>query len=478
MTHYLSDRRAVLRGLGGVVAAAFLPPVPAAAESPARFTLRAESGDAGLVSDPAVRTPVWGYNGHAPGPVLRARQGQGMRVAVANALDEPTTVHWHGLRGANAMDGVPYLTQEPIQPGETFVYDLETPDAGVFWYHPHMASSRQVGRGLHGAIVVDPPETMPVDDDLLWVLDDWRLDQAGAIHAASFGGFHDGSHAGRLGNVVTINGTPQEVFETAPGMRLRVRLVNVANARVFGLAFGDLNPWVTALDGHPVVPARLGNEELTIGPGMRADVVFDVPSVDAAEYPVTDRHYSRQTYRLAAFQASGAARERKSVPPRAETANPLPEPALDDAQAFELRFSGGAMRGFESGILDGEALGFRAIAERGYFWTVNGVVRPAMAPGMNMEPLADIPLGRTARVRIVNETAWEHPVHLHGFVFHVLAVNGKAPKFPNAFLDTVLVGPDDEVEIAFVCDRPGDWAFHCHILEHQESGMMGFIRVG
>jgi len=467
-------RRTALVGMGSIAASAVMPPLGRAGTAPVRLT--AGAGAVRLVSDMAVDTPVWCYDGQVPGPLIRTKQGQAVTVDVRNDLSEATTVHWHGLRGDNAMDGVPYLTQAPIAPGETFPYTVDVPDAGTFWYHPHLSGSQQIGRGLYGAVIVDGADPIAVDRDVLWVLDDWRLDEDATIHE-SFGNGHDGSHGGRLGNVATINGTPQEVFDVTPGERIRLRLLNTANARVFGLEFKGHDAWIVAMDGHPVSPTLLGDGRVTLGPGQRADLIIDMMADPATEHPIIDGHYARQTYQLAVFRYREGQTTRKHEPPRQEAANPVPEPDLANPLRFNLTFDGGAMRGFEQGILNGETLGFREIAQRGFFWTVNGVVRPPLGPNSPKMPLASVPVGRTAQVRITNNTAWEHPVHLHGFAFRVLAINGKPPAI-NARLDTILLGADDVADIAFVCDRLGDWAFHCHILEHQESGMMGFVRVG
>src|SRR3546814_1309629 len=115
-------------------------------------------------------TEVWGYNGTTPGPEIRLRRGDRLRVLVENRLDEETTVHWHGIRLPNAMDGVPHLTQKPIGPGETFAYAFDLPDDGTYWYHPHQRSFEQVGRGLYGALIVEEREPIRVDREVVWVL--------------------------------------------------------------------------------------------------------------------------------------------------------------------------------------------------------------------------------------------------------------------------------------------------------------------
>ena len=138
-----------------------------------------------LTGDGHPDTAVWAYDGTVPGPELRVRQGDPVRVVVSNKLGEDTTVHWHGIRLPNAMDGVPGLTQPPIRPGESFTYEFTPPDAGTFWYHPHADTLQQLGRGLAGALIVEEREPVAVDRDLLWFIEDWRLDDGGQIAPAS-----------------------------------------------------------------------------------------------------------------------------------------------------------------------------------------------------------------------------------------------------------------------------------------------------
>ena len=158
-----------------------------------------------LVPEPHPETDIWSYNDSAPGPEIRVRQGDRLRVTVENGLDEATTIHWHGIRLPNAMDGVPYITQPPIEPGGSFVYEYTLPDAGTYWYHPHQRSYEQSGRGMHGALIVEERNPVRVDRDVVWVLGDWRLNRDASIRGG-FGRFMDVSHNGRVGNTVTING--------------------------------------------------------------------------------------------------------------------------------------------------------------------------------------------------------------------------------------------------------------------------------
>jgi FtsP/CotA-like multicopper oxidase with cupredoxin domain len=171
----LLSRRTFLVASGAAAAGSVLLPWRARAASTAEYRLVAEPGHVHLVGDSYPETAVWSYNGAVPGPEIRVRQGEHLRITVENRLAEGTTVHWHGVRVANAMDGVPHLTQKPIAPGETFFYDFYVPDAGTYWYHPHQRSFEQVGRGLYGLLIVEEREPIQVDRDVTWVLDDWRL---------------------------------------------------------------------------------------------------------------------------------------------------------------------------------------------------------------------------------------------------------------------------------------------------------------
>jgi len=150
------SRRNLLRGLVGGVALGVLP-LPAFAAIPGirEFTLKAQPSTATILGGQWGDTPVWAYNGQVPGSLLRAKQGERVRIHFENALDEPTTVHWHGLRIPINMDGVPDISQKPVQPGETFTYEFTVPDAGTFWYHPHVNTSEQTARGLSGIFIVE-----------------------------------------------------------------------------------------------------------------------------------------------------------------------------------------------------------------------------------------------------------------------------------------------------------------------------------
>src|SRR5687767_2130124 len=172
------DRREFLASAAGMAL------VPSVAYAQKARVLRAAAARQSLVGSGHPHTDVWAYDGAVPGPELRFRQGERLRVEVHNALAVDTTVHWHGVRLPNAMDGVPQLTQAPIAAGGgRFLYEFDLPDAGTYWYHPHLGSPEQVGRGLYGALIVEERDPPAVDRDLVWVLSDWRLDREARIRA-------------------------------------------------------------------------------------------------------------------------------------------------------------------------------------------------------------------------------------------------------------------------------------------------------
>ncbi|MDA1098572.1 MAG: multicopper oxidase family protein [Proteobacteria bacterium] len=434
----------------------------------ADFPLRAEPGRAALAGKAYPQTTVWSYNGQVPGPEIRVRQGERLKFTVENRLDEETTVHSHGLRLPNAMDGVPHLTQKPIAPGETFTYEFDVPDAGTYWYHPHTNSAEQIGRGLSGPMIVEEREPIEVDRDITWVLDDWRLLSNAAI-SDDFGNRMDAGMAGRLGNTVTINGQMPDSFEVRAGERIRLRLINTANARIFGLDFGAHRPRIIAYDGQPVEPHGPANGLVVLGPAMRIDLIIDMANESGQSFTVVDRFYPSQTYRLIdiVYSDKPALRARPPVFSIRLLANTMPEPDIARAKRHEVAFGGGMMGG---GMMGGGMMG--RMMGGGKMWTINGVA----FEGPVMEPLLTLEQGRSHVLTLRNETAWYHPIHLHGHSFRVISRNGRQTPY-REWQDTVLIAPRENADIAFVADNPGDWMFHCHIAEHLAAGMMGIVRV-
>jgi FtsP/CotA-like multicopper oxidase with cupredoxin domain len=473
----LLTRRSLLAGGAGLAASAALGlPRQAMAAPLTEVKLVAGTASQRLNGSQYPATNVWCYGGRVPGPEIRVPQGGRLRVTAENRLDVATTVHWHGLRIPNAMDGVPYLTQEPIAPGKTFVYEFDCPDAGTFWYHPHMRNPEQVGRGLYGPLIVEEPEEaaapLAADRELTWVLDDWRLTQDGLI-SEDFGNMHDVVHAGRLGNTATLNGGSPETIPVRAGERIRLRLLNAANARIFGLTFEGHAPQVVAIDGQPVAPHAPARDRVVLAPAMRVDLVIDMTGSPGERFRVIDDYYPQMAYRLTELAyAAEPLRDTALPPPAALPANPLPEPDLDNATRHEIALGGGMMGNMMAAMVEGREVDIRTMVQNGLAWAINGVA----ATGHVLDPMLTLERDRTYVFAMNNDTAWPHPMHLHGHSFRVVARNGK-PTELGEWQDTVLIPPRESADVSFVADNPGDWMFHCHILEHMLGGMMGVVRV-
>lgn len=399
---------------------------------------------------PPYKTRVWSYEGSVPAPVMRIKLGETIQLKLNNQLPQDTSVHWHGIRVPNAMDGVPGVTQPAIKSGESFVYEFTPKDAGTFWFHPHVNAAEQVERGLHGVLVVEDPDGPEYSKDIVWVLDDWLLEKDAQIYS-QFVTRHDLAHDGRWGNLMTVNGEYQPRFKVRAGERIRLRLVNVANGRVFLPSFAKLSPLVIAVDGM-LAKVAFPLERFYLAPGNRIDLDITIPKDAAGQRFEVKDIFSREERILAFLQVTSdeAVKTPTFEPPKAahfpEWKDAVKTPVSHD---FVLN----AKRGGEHGIA----------------WTIDGEAWPK---GETFKLKA----GQFTRLRISNRSPRLHPMHLHGQFFKRIAVDGK-PVEENYWRDTVLIGPRESVDIALIPLDKGAWAHHCHILEHAEAGMMGIIEV-
>lgn len=458
------SRRSFAGGLAAVLAGGVSIPMPLRAATP--DTLVAEPGSVHLAPAGYPKTEIWGYGGSVPGPTIRVRQGGQVTRRFLNRLPQASSVHWHGIRIDNTMDGVSGLTQQPVEPGGAFPYEFTAPDAGTYFYHPHTRSWEQMARGLYGALVVEEPEGLPdVDADHVLLVDDWRLTDTAQI-AGGFGEMHDWAHAGRIGNWITVNGKGAWTSTAPRFSRMRLRLVNAATARIFLLEMQGLEGWVVALDGMPLeTPQPLGR--LVLGPAQRADVIVDVVAEEGGEARLVSVERNGG-YVIGAFAATGAAGAQRRPAPDPLPANPVPAlGSLASARAVELVMEGGAMGGLRGAMMGGRQAPMEELVDAGKVWAFNGSV------DMPDAPLIEAVQGETVRVRMHNDTAWPHAMHLHGHHFRQVREDGRL----GPLRDTLLMNRGEAAEIAFVADNPGDWLLHCHMLEHSAGGMMTWLRV-
>ncbi len=434
------------------------------------INLTTKPGKVNIVGPDFPATDVWGFNGQVPGTAIRLQHGQTLKATVNNALDVPTAVHWHGIRLPNAMDGVAGLTQPAIQPGESFQYEFTPPDAGTYWYHSHVNAYEQVGRGLYGPLIIEEAESPQVDRDLVWMIDDWRLLEDASIRN-DFAAGHDVSHAGRIGNVPTVNGRFRDIVKVRTGERIRLRVINASNARNFALSFGELMPTVIAIDGQAIKPYT-ASDSITIGAAGRVDLIIDMQGEPGSSMAVVDSFYS-DAFDLTKFvYEKTPLRHHVLDGPIGLAAATIPEPDLSNAIKQEVVIAGGAMGGLQQAKLDGKWLSLREIAQQGYVWAINDVVghKPAMPP------LIDTKKDTSVILTIRNETAFPHPMHLHGHHMKLLSVDGNALSNPY-WVDSPLLMPRQTMEFAFVADNPGEWLFHCHVLEHHAAGLGALVRI-
>ena len=420
-----------------------------------RFSLRAAATEAPQFDGRPF--PVWAYDGKVPGPVLRVRLGEAVEVTLRNDLPQETTIHWHGVRVPNAMDGVPGVTQPPIRPGESFTYRFTPKDAGTFWFHPHVRGSEQVERGLYGVLIVDDAEPLPWSRDVVWVVDDWLLTPEGELDPR-FNTRRDLAHDGRWGNRVTVNGAIGEELVVRAGERIRLRLVNPANGRVFAPDFSALDARVIAVDG--LYTARpLPPRGFELAPGNRLDLDVTIPPESRGQtITIVDRFLPQRPFPLASIRVLD---EEVVTPGFAAPSNPG-VPRWEGAVAAPLR---------AEYVLDARRGG-----EYGIEWTINGHAWGGHDEGSLAREFERLDAGRWHRIRFTNASFRLHPMHVHGQFFKVLARNGEPVDEPY-FRDTVLLRRKETVDVGLVPLDWGRWMLHCHIQEHAEAGMMTLVEV-
>ena len=430
------------------------------ARAKAATSLAARRTEAMLTEHGPTKGAMTYGDGEVP-PVLRLRRGDPFALRLDNRLDEPTTIHWHGLRIDNRMDGVPFLTQPYVYGGDGFDYAFTPPDAGTYWYHPHCNTLTQMGRGLAGVLVVEDPSDPAFDAEIVLNLRDWRLGGDGQF-IAQFRP-RDAARAGTFGTVRTANWRQSPQYGAPAGGLVRLRLAATDVTRILALSVEGAEATVIARDGNPV-EERFALDHLMIGPGQRLDLALRMPDAEGAVAVLRDLRGTKPAA-LAGFRAVGASLKRDVRDLPALAANPLPEPDLSAATQIPFILSASAEERPKDGICG--SLGYN-------FWAINKVPW-ADDSGDPTAPLAEMKAGRTYIFNVENPTPQLHPLHLHGLVFRPMNSNKQAIR-PH-FSDTYLIQPDEKVQLALVADNPGDWVFHCHIIEHQKTGMTSYVRV-
>jgi FtsP/CotA-like multicopper oxidase with cupredoxin domain len=406
---------------------------------------------------PGVATEVWAYNGQVPGPVLEFREGDRVRVRFRNDLPETTTVHWHGMHLPFPSDGSPF---HPVAPGEEYEYafTVRPGTAGTYWYHPHPdhRTGRQVARGLYGGIIVraaDDP--LPAMTERLLVLSDNRFLDDGSLDLPD-----PHSHQGRVdfengreGSVLFVNGKVMPTLSIRSGEVQRWRVVNASAGRFYRLSIPGHRLLHVGSDGG-LFERPVEVDELLLATAERAEFLVRGTGAPGSVVTVQSLPYDRyipQTRPQDWDQPRDLLALRyEDAPPVAPPALPTvlrPIPALDPAQATATR---------------------TMVMSQGF---INGLL-------MDMQRIdVSAPLGATEIWQIENVVGMDHPFHLHGFQFQVLDRDGVPEPF-RSWKDTVNVPKHQTVRFIVRYDNfPGMWMFHCHILDHEDHGMMGILEV-
>jgi FtsP/CotA-like multicopper oxidase with cupredoxin domain len=484
----------------------FLPGGAAPAARP-RETVRIRSGDtlhleAGLVQRSLKgRTyTMYAFNGQYPGPLIEAVRGSELTVVFRNRLPHPTTVHWHGLRLDFRSDGVPDLSQPVVPPGGLFTYHLRFPDAGIYWYHPHVREDIQQELGLYGNMLVradSGPPYGPVNREAVLMLDDLLVGDDGLVPL----GLESPTHAlmGRFGNVLLVNGEPAYRLSVRRGEVVRFYLTNASNTRTFNLSLPGARLKVVGSDVGPYAREAWA-ESVVIGPAERyvVHVRFDQPGSTPLVNRVRglDHLYGRffaETDTLGVVEV-GRDRSREDLSRSFDVLRT--DAAAAETERFR-RLAEGARQ--EALILTLETRGLPRVTQRLmqldsiYFspmewsgtmpmmnWAATGrqvrwILRDPATGRENMDVAWRFRRGEPVRVRLVNERrsfhAMQHPIHLHGQRFLVLSMNG-VPNEHLVWKDTVLLPAGSAVDILLDPSNPGRWMLHCHIAEHLSADMM------
>jgi FtsP/CotA-like multicopper oxidase with cupredoxin domain len=379
----------------------------------------------------------FGYNGEIPGPTIEAEVGDTLELRLRNSLPQATTIHWHGIRVPADMDGTEAV-QPVVETGGTFEYRFVVPDAGTYWYHSHTNETEQLERGLYGGLIVRGPDEPTFDGERALMLDDLKLDPHGDV--APFGDEHE-HHAGREGDVMLVNGKEQSELQMPAGTIERWRIVNAANTRFVRLAVGGQPFRIIGSDGG-LVPRPFAAEEVLITPGERVDLAVG-PFEEGEQIEIEALPYDRgkgetNRARFATLRVGPPAPSQAHVPEVLREIDPLVSADAEPTRLIDLK----------------------ALMHAGQH--------------QRAEPVR---VGELQVWDLVNETGQDHPFHIHGFFFQVLEQHGETSAVA-AWKDTVNVPRKSRTRIAWLPDdRPGEWMYHCHILEHHAMGMMAHFAV-
>jgi len=476
-------------------------------------TIRLKSGDtldltAGLVRRTirGQRFVMYAFNGMVPGPLIRVAQQATITVRFHNQIDLPSTVHWHGLRHDNRFDGVPGLTQQEVAPGADFTYTVHFPDAGVYWYHPHVREDIEQAMGLFGNMIVDSPEPdyySPVNRELSLVLNDLLINADSLIPFGKEAPTY--ALMGRVGNVLTVNGEPNYKLSVRKGEVVRLFLTNVSNSRTYNLSFSGAQMKVVASD-----MSRFEREErvqnVVLAPAERyvVEARFDKPGRYALVNAIQAiNHYKGEfapEVDTLGIVTVGLVPATPDYGSRFATLRDYPTVSHDIdrfRQYFDKEPDERLMLSVKPNSLPLATVQFMNVDTAYYApveWVdgmpdmnwlstskqVRWILREDATGKENMDIAWHVKQGSVVKLRIFNDPKsfhpMHHPIHLHGQRMLVVSRDGVRPR-NLVWKDTAIIPVGSTVDLLIDASNPGAWMLHCHIAEHLESDMMTVLHV-
>ncbi len=443
---------------------------------------------------------MYGFNGQYPGPMIRVPQRSEIVVLFTNHIDLPTAVHWHGLRLDNQYDGVPGVTQDPVEPGESFLYRVRFPDAGLYWYHPHHREDIQQDLGLYGNMLVDSPDPDylgPVNAEDFLMLDDLLIDDAGLFPYGREGAVQ--TLMGRFGNQLLVNGEPRWEVTLPRGEVRRLYLTNVANSRTFNLVLKGAELKLVGADVSKFERERVV-ENVVLAPAQRyiVDVRFGTPgtyaltnSIQAIDHFRGEFYSSVDTLGLVTvLETPGAIDYSAEFATLRENTD-----VIEDIDRFrsefgrpvdrelELTVRAGALPSSMVAVMALDTLYFPpvewndAMPMMNYLATsknLTWILRDTQTGLENRDIEWKFTEGDVVKLRIHNQRRsfhpMQHPMHFHGQRFLVIEMDG-IPVDNLAWKDTAVIPVGSTFDLLMEASNPGRWMAHCHIAEHLEAGM-------
>lgn len=456
-----------------------LPRLANVSTVPGTFKARLSAAPAVARYAEGLDTPILAYNGTSPGPLIEVVEGDRVEIAFSNDIGgEESTIHWHGMPVPADQDGNP---MDPVASGasRTYAFDLGEGSAAAYWYHPHPhgRTAEQVYRGLAGAFVVKPKiDPIPAEyGDTVLMFTDLRLAADGTMPASTMADMMNG----RVGDHVLVNGQRNPSLAVKRGERRRLRLYNATNARFLRMTFENAAMVVVGSDGG-LLEAPVAVDEILLAPAERAEIVvtFETAGTAVLRTLAYDRGWmgpgkpdDADMALLTAAVAAAEAAPMSPLPARLRNIAPLGAPTVSRrfvlTEAMEMGGEPPAAAG-HGGHMMADAGGMRME------FLINGAA-------FDMDRVdIEAKAGEVEMWEVVNAADMDHPFHVHGTQFQIVetekAGTTSKPAYP-AWKDTVNVARGQTVRLLLRQDRPGRRMYHCHILEHEQLGMMGVVDV-